>query len=133
MPDQDLLIVKTGSLEHSRFLISDHQFRVWTGDDWSAKESDGRLYVTSNDANEAIQEIMRAQYADKPLRRFVAPVVVDLYSDTELSLEEIAKWLSKVSRLTIDPDQHGNGPVEGSIGLTRIDWHELREIQAEDQ
>ena len=120
------LIYEAGSLEHARFLISDPDDRFWTGTDWSNNKSDARLFATSNDAAEAIQQILRAQHGDQQVRRYVAPVVVDLYADTELPLERIAKWLSKVSQLSIDSDKHGNGPVEGSIGLTRIEWGELR-------
>lgn len=133
MSDATPLIYETGSLEHARFLISDPDDRFWTGTDWSNNKSDARLFATSNDAAEAVQQILRAQHGDQRVRRYVAPVVVDLYADREISFEEIAKWLSKVSRLIIDPEQHGNGPVEGSLGLTRIDWGELREITLEDE
>ena len=133
MSDPTPLIYETGSLEHQRFLISDPDDRFWTGTDWSDKKSDARLFASSNDAAEAVQQILRAQHRDQPVRRYVAPVVVDLYSDRELPLEEIAKWLSKVSRLIIDPEQHGNGPVEVSLGLARIEWGELREITLEDE
>ena len=126
MSDQILSIFETGTSDHPRFLITDPLRRIWTGEYWADDIADGRLYLSVNDAALAIQQIMRAQHGDKPLRRYVAPVVVDVYSDNELSLDEIAKWLSKVSQLIIDSDKNGNGPVEGSLGLTRIEWGELR-------
>lgn len=66
------------------------------------------------------------------MRRFTAPVSVDLYADTDLSVDEITDWLVKVARLIIDAETHGNGPVEESLGLCNIDWSKLREIEDND-
>ena len=133
MPGPKLMLYQAGSPIHPRSLVIDPDDRFWTGTDWSNNKSDARLFATSNDAAEAVQQILRDQHGDQRVRRYVAPVVVDLYADREISFEEIAKWLSKVSRLIIDPEQHGNGPVEGSLGLARIEWGELREITLEDE
>ena len=85
-----------------------------------------------NDATLAIQEILLTDHGHKPLRQFVAPVYVDLYSDADLSEKEIRDWLCKTARLTVDPEPHGNRPVEGTLGLCRIEWRHLREIEHED-
>lgn len=128
MPDLVLSIIATGPPDHPRFLIADPQQRLWTGEGWTEEEAEGRLFVSVNDAARAIQEILLVEHGDKPLRRFTAPVHVDLYSDSDLSIDEISDWLVKVSRLVMDTETHGNGPVEGSLGLTWIDWSQLREI-----
>lgn len=128
MPDLILSIIATGPPQHPRFQIADPQQRFWTGSGWSEEEAEGRLYVSVNDAGRAIQEILLAEHGEKPLRRFTAPVHVDLYSDSELSLDQLSDWLLKVSRLVMDTETHGNGPVAGSLGLTWIDWSKLREI-----
>jgi len=31
-----------------------------------------------------------------------------------------------------DAKRHGNGPAEGTLGLTWIDWSQLREIKTAD-
>lgn len=128
MADLVLSLVRTGTPQHPRFLIADPQQRIWTGSGWSEKEVEGRLYVSVNDAGRAIQEILLAEHGEKPLRRFVPPVHLDLYANTDLNLDEISDWLLKVSRLVMDAETHGNGPVAGSLGLTWIDWSQLREI-----
>lgn len=129
MSDLVLSLVSTGTTQHLRFLIADSQCKFWTGKDWSEKESDGCLFASVNDAGQAVQEIMLAEYGDKPMRRFVAPVFLDLYADTDLTLDQITEWLVKVARLTMDAEQHGNGPVAESFGLTKIDWSKLKEIK----
>jgi len=126
MPDLVLSIIATGPPDHPRFQIADLQQRLWTGSGWS--EEEGRLYVSVNDAGRAIQEILLAEHGEKPLRRFTAPVHADLYSDSDLTVDQISDWLVKVSRLVMDSEQHGNGPVESSLGLTWIDWSQLREF-----
>lgn len=131
MPDLILSIFVTGPPAHPRYQIADTESNFWTGDDWSANEADARLYATVNDAGHAIQGILLAEHGDKPVRRFTAPVCIDLYSDAPLTLDQMRNWLVKVARLTIDAEQHGNGPVEGTLGLSRIAWNELREIDSE--
>jgi hypothetical protein len=96
MPDLVLSIIATGTPQYPRFLVTDPQQRLWTGEGWSEEEGEGRLYICVNTAGRAIQEILLAQHGDKPLRRFTAPVHVDLYSDSDLtvggSLTGWSKW-----------------------------------------
>ncbi len=132
MSDLVLSLVTTGPLDHPRFLIADPHYKFWTGDDWSEEEADGCLFATVNDAGQAVQEIMLTEHGDKPMRRFVAPVFLDLYADTDLTLDQITEWLVKVARLIIDAEEHGNGPVDNSLGLTKIDWSKLKEIKADE-
>ena len=131
MSDLVLSLVSTGTPQHPRFMISDSSDKFWTGTDWTEHESDGCLFASVNDAGRAIQEILLAEYGQKPMRRFVAPVCVDLYSETDVPLDQIRDWLVRVARLTVDAEQHGNGPVEESLGLTMIDWNKLRETNTD--
>ena len=130
MSDLILSIISTGTTKHPRFQVAGPQQRFWTGEGWTEEEAEGRLYLCVNTAGSAIQEILLAQYSDKPLRRFTAPVCVDLYADTDLSMDQIVEWLVNVARLTIDAERHGIGPISGSLGLTWIDWSQLKEIKA---
>lgn len=133
MSDHALSILGIGTSQHPRYLIADPQCKFWTGKSWSENESDGCLFATLNDAGRAIQEIQLAEYGHKPMRRFVASVYVDLYSETDVTLDQIRDWLVKVSRLTVDIEHHGNGPVEESLGLTMIDWSKLKEIKKPEE
>ena len=128
MSDLILSIIATGTSNHPRFVVADPNQRFWTGESWTDEEAEGRLFVCVNNAGRAIQEILLAEHGHQPVRRFTAPVSIDLYADTDLSLDEITDWLAKVARLTIDAEAHGNGPAEGALGLCNIDWSKLREI-----
>lgn len=132
MPDFILSIHVTGPPDHPRFIIADADSKFWTGDEWSDEEAEARLFASVNDAALAIHEILLAEHGHKPHRQFVAPVYIDLFADADLSEKEIRDWLVRAARLTIDPDKHGNGPVEGTLGLCRIEWRHLREIENED-
>ena len=129
MPDLILSIFVTGPTDHPRYQIANPDLEFWTGKNWTDEESEALLFATVNDAGRAIQEIQLAEHGDKPLRRFTAPVSVDLYAESNLTADEIGDWLVKVARLTIDAETHGNGPKEGTLGLCHIDWGQLREIK----
>ena len=132
MSELVLSLVAT-SLDHPRYLISDQQCRFWTGSEWSEEETDGCLFASVNDAGRTVHEILLAQHGDKPMRRFVAPVYVDVFSESDLTLNQITEWLVKVARLTMDSEAHGNGPVDESLGLTLIDWSKLKEIKTPEE
>ena len=131
MSDLILSLISSGTSSHLRFLVADPQQRFWTGSGWSFEEAEGRLYVSVNDAGRAIQEILLVQYGDKPVRRFVAPVYIDLYADTYLTLDQINDWLVRVARLSIDAETHGNGTFP-SVKPSRHDAHEAVNIIAKD-
>lgn len=131
MSDLILSIFVTGPPAHPRYQIASPDLEFWTGNSWTNDESEARLFASVNDAAMAIQEILLTDHEHKPLRQFVAPVYLDLYSDADLSQKEIREWLSKTARLTVDAERHGNGPVEGTLGLLHIEWSQLREIKAD--
>ena len=132
MPDLVLSIFVTGPPDHARYLVASPDLEFWTGNSWTDEESEARLYASVNDAALAIQEILLTDHGDKPLRQFVAPVYVDVFSDSDLTPAEIRDWLSKTARLTVDAERHGNGPREETLGLLHIQWSQLREIEHED-
>jgi hypothetical protein len=124
-----LSVHPAGTPQYPRYFISDQYKRVWTGEGWSEDERDGLLYGDSNAACVEIQRLLKLEFLEKPVRRFRAPVYLDLFADKPLTKQEIARWLGKVSKLLIDAPEHGNGPVEGTLGLVRIEWGEMKEVE----
>jgi hypothetical protein len=124
-----LSVHRAGTPQFPRYFISDQYKRVWTGEGWSDDERDGLLYGDSPEACNEVHRLLMLEYMEKPMRRFRAPVYLDLFSDKPLTKTEIARWLAKVSRLLIDSPEHGIGPVEGTLGLVRIEWGELKEVK----
>jgi hypothetical protein len=125
-----LTVVAAGTPEHQRWLISDQFLRYYTGSGWTEQGvvAGAVLYTSSKDAIDQLQTILIAQHHTLPHRRFVAPVYLDLYSPQHVSLRDLQQWLVRVTKLLVDSPRHGNGPVAGSVGLTRIEYGELKEI-----
>ncbi|MFN0017943.1 MAG: hypothetical protein ACKVP0_06760 [Pirellulaceae bacterium] len=123
-----LSVHRRGVPEFERYVISDQFLRVWTGAGWDSSETKAMLFDDTNSACEVIQQLLMIEFDGRPLRRFRAPVYVDLYANEPVSIREIQAWLVRVSRLLIDSPRHGNGPMQGTLGLTRIEWGELEEL-----
>jgi hypothetical protein len=43
--------------------------------------------------------------------------------------EVLADWCVNVAKLLMDTPTVGNGPVQGSLGLARIEWSEIEELK----
>jgi len=90
-PPVILSIHQNGTPQFPRYFIIDQFMRVWTGVGWSENEQDGLLYGDSNAACVEVQRLLMLDYMDKPLRRFRAPVYLDLFCDMPLTKQEIAR------------------------------------------
>jgi hypothetical protein len=128
-----LSVHPVGSPEYQQFGISDEWLRWYDGDGgWTEDQSRAALYAASNDACVEVQRLLLLDYAQLPHKRYRAPVYLDLFCDHEIPEIEIKRWLHRVAKLLIDSPSHGNGPgVDGSLGLCRIEWSELKELQEE--
>jgi hypothetical protein len=116
-----------GTPEHPRHVISDRHLRFWCGTEWSGDLKQALLYHDANEACAEVQRLLMLEYGDKPRRRFIAPVYVDLYSDTEVSERDLRHWLSRACRLLVNPANESAGPAAGSLGLVNINWAEMDE------
>lgn len=124
-----LSLIPVGNPDFPRYMISDQYLRYWGKEGWTEqKDTDNAtVYASSGLALEQMQQLLMTEHVGQPAHRYVAPVVIDLYSDNKVSLRDLQLWLTKVSKLLIDSPEHGNGPVSGSLGLCRIDWGQLKE------
>lgn len=126
-----LTVHRRGAPEFERFVISDQYLRYWTGDEWSSKENDAQVFCDNNEALERVQKLLLLDLRPMPVRRFQAPITLDLYSDQEISVRDVKVWLTKVAKLLMDSPRHGNGPISGTLGLCFVDWRLLKELSAE--
>jgi hypothetical protein len=125
-----LSLIPSGNPDFPRYMISDQYLRYWGNEGWTEqKDIDNAIvYASSGLALEQMQQLLMTEHVGQPAHRYVAPIIIDLYSDEKVSLRDLQAWLTKVSKLLIDSPEHGNGPVSGSLGLCRIDWGQLREV-----
>jgi hypothetical protein len=126
-----LSVVQAGTPEHPRFKVADQSMRYWTGELWSEpnEEHQGLLYANSIDACIETQWLLILEYMDKKHKRFKATMYLDLFCDENVPRDKLIRWLVRVSKLFLNNDEHGNGPLEGSLGLCRIEWGELQEVK----
>jgi hypothetical protein len=127
-----LTVHRRGVPEFERFVISDQYLRYWTGSEWSLTENEAQVFCDNNEALEKVQKLLLLDLRPMPARRFQAPITLDLYSDQEISLRDLKAWLTKVAKLLMDTPRHGNGPFSGTLGLTFIDWSQLKELSVEE-
>jgi len=118
-----LTIVTAGSPEFQRYLIADSQNRLWTGHGFAER---GLIYGDFNDAAIDTQRILRSQFDGIEPQVFVAPLVIEVFSDNPIPVAFIARHLSRSARLHLDVPQHGHGP-NGSLVLPVIDWSRIEE------
>jgi hypothetical protein len=125
-----LSVVAAGNPKFPRFRIADQYLRFWTGTEWTeqGEEESGLMYSDSNEACHEVQRLLMLEYMDRPCRVFTAPVIIKLFSDKPVSKKQLVDWLSRVSKLVMDAPKHGNGPLEGRLGLCLIDWNKIEEI-----
>jgi hypothetical protein len=126
-----LSVHQTGTPQFPRWMVGDQFNRLWTGEGWADDEAKALRFASSNEACHEVQRLLLLNYTQLPHKRYRAPVYIDLFCDHDLSEIEIKRWLHRVAKLLIDSPTHGNGPVEGSLGLTTICWSELEEITGE--
>ncbi len=106
--------------------------RWYDGDGgWTEDQSRAALFAISNDACVEVQRLLLMNHVLLPLKRYRAPVYLDLYCEEDVPEIEIKRWLHRAAKLLINSPTHGNGPVSGSLGLTTIRWSELEEITEE--
>ena len=124
-----LSLIPLGTPEYPRYAISDQYLRYWTGDSWTDQkdESHALVYADANQALKDMNNILMIDHEKKPLKRYRAPIYIDLYSDKPVSKRELQMWLLKATKLIIDSPKHGNGPVAGSLGSCRINFGQLEE------
>lgn len=123
-----LSLATKGFPEWPRYAIHDQYGRYWSGSQW-VEEQNAKLYADPNEACQQVQELLLKEYSSLPTQQFQVPLRIDVFSERKVSLHDVQAWLFKVVRLLVDSPRHGNGPLNGSLGLCQIDWDKLSEIE----
>lgn len=124
-------LVPAGTMQYPRWRIADQCLRYWTGTEWTENENQGTMYASVNEAAMDLQKLLLEHHGKQKKQVFQAPVYLELYSDKEVSQAEVFNWLMRVARLIIDSPKHGNGPLQNTLGLVRIQWSEMKEVKNE--
>jgi hypothetical protein len=111
-----------------RYFVGNSAAQVWTGNGWSDDEAEALLFGEPNDGCLEIHRLHLLSSGTEPLRRFRAPVYLDLYGGEDIPQREVELWLGRAARLLINAEAHGNGP-RNALGLVRIEWGETEELR----
>ena len=122
-----LHVVQVGESEFERYVIEDQQNQIWTGKQFDS--TGGALFASHNDAAIEGQNILRRNFKGAEPQRFVVPLYVEVLNHGgPVPVAEIAKYLSRGSRLYLNTTEHGNGPGDALV-LPRIEWHRMKQIK----
>ncbi|MEK6262490.1 MAG: hypothetical protein AABP62_28160, partial [Planctomycetota bacterium] len=91
-----LSVMGAGSQEFPRYLISDTRDRLWTGHDFGPS---GVLYAQHEAAACEIHNILKGHFEGVKPVRYVVPLAVEVFSHTSIHVAEVARHLSRSSRL----------------------------------
>lgn len=125
---KDLPIVSltaAGSDEHPRFTLTNQQNLVWNGECFTSDAKQALLYADLRTASREMQQVLLKHYRHKRRRFFIAPLLIELFADEDVSDGELIEWLSATTYLHMDTPTNGNGPKDGLV-LLRIHWDGLR-------
>ncbi len=117
----------TGSLDHPRFVIHNGEDQFWSGEGWTARLKQARLYHTHQDAAKEYTELAERHFDGKPVRMFEGIVRVKVYGDRAFSINDLQEFLTKGATLVM-LHEAGYGPVSDSLASARILWEDLREV-----
>lgn len=87
------------------------------------------LYSTSNAGCLKVRKLLEAKFGDLPMRKFVAPLIVDLHTKDGVTRDQVEEWLTQVVRIATDPNHRMSlGPVSDSLGILTLDVSQLKEV-----
>lgn len=105
----------------------------WTGDGgWSPILDCAKVFRLHTDAQRACLALQRRQYGGKPLRTFNMKAVVALVADKvdEISMEQLAEFISRAVRIDIESSLYNDGPVDGSFVHVKLRLATLEETES---
>lgn len=122
-----LRVVQIDKDVFERYVIEDHEERVWTGEQFDSEGA--ALFARHNDAAVEAQNILKANFNGAEPQRFVVPLYVEVLNHAgPVPMAEVAKYLSRASRLYLDTTEHGNGPGNALV-LPLIDWSRIEPVE----
>jgi len=121
----------TGADWMRTYLIQRGDCKFWDGVRWTRIRDEAKVYHDHKSAQVAATALQSAQYKGKPIRTYKCELTITLAADAveQISLEELARYLSRSLRLDMENSTCGDGPVTGSFVLARLKLSTLEETQ----
>lgn len=111
-----------------RYAIQDERGRYWTGRGFNKDRRRALAYADETVILRDMQRILKRRCEGLIRHRFVAPIVIDVYSEGPVDQEELAWFLSQNCFVSMDGLGTGVGPSE-SVVLPLVNWEAIRMIK----
>jgi hypothetical protein len=112
-----------------RYAIQDERGRFWTGKGFIKDQQKASAYADENVIARDMRRILKRRCKGLVRYRFVAPVMIDVYSGGPIDQEEMAWFLCQNVFVSMDGLGTGVGPDE-SVVLPLVDWKKLRMMKS---
>ena len=122
-------VENAGTVETPRYIVMNDTGKYFNEEDetWGEK-SESTLYSTVDPPLRVIQDLLLESFGKMPNRVFVAPLIVNLYTDEDVTKKQVEEWLQQVVRVSTDANHRMSlGPVSNSLGILMLDCKQLRE------
>lgn len=107
------------SPDHPRFVVRDARKLVdhfWTGEGWSRRLRDARLYHDPDDVATTVARLTRKHLRrHQPNRLFTMTVVVRVHADESVSRQDVERYLRDALVVGVDHERYGTGPTPNSL------------------
>jgi hypothetical protein len=108
-----------GPPEHARFVIRDNRRLLdmfWTGNGWSRRYQDARLYQDPDDVTNTVKRLTRRHLRrHEPKRLFTMTLMVRVHADESVSRKDVERYLRDALVVGVDHERCGTGPTPDSL------------------
>lgn len=108
-----------GQPDHRRFVIRDARRLIdmfWTGDGWSRKLREARLYHDPKSVATTIDRLTRRHLRRHGQKRlYVLPLIVRVHADESVSRAAVERYLRDAMIIDVDHQTYGTGPTPNSL------------------
>jgi hypothetical protein len=128
MPPVAIPVIQTwGTPSSLRYAVADTTGRFWTGSGWATRQRDALLYASHHDAAAVAHRILWKQFQRRHTvyQQFVVPLELQVFSQVEITPDELKDFSKKLVKLSALYANHGTGPRPDSLVLPRLNWRKL--------
>ena len=105
-----------------RCIVDTDTCKYWGGEDWTEDPKKAELFTEFNDAFNELHLLMITKLAGK-LFTFSLPLVIEVKSRNEITVETIEKWM----RENVHLKMNGSGP-ENAMAMIHLDLGEVKDV-----
>lgn len=107
-----------------RFRIVDQEKGYWDGEDWNLDLTKALIFHDFQSAARDLKMVQLYDNIDKPMKKYIARVTVEVLSDEPVDLNELQDYLTEATKLSLTKPMPDN---DDAVVQIQIHWDDLRE------